>query len=790
MIRRDIIWHITDIHANHTKGSPGTDVKNPNLPRDLRSAHLKEIFDALESKKALIQKLQLSPDWLAIGGDLGTTNQSEELDEALGFVRMVAELFSLPENRVVLTVGNHDVVRGDAGNVPALDKADSLGFLSPRSDVGHFANDSGLAIIPVDTAGLNAIPVVESTWKRRAAKALGIPGADDFYRAGSITDTSLQNLRDVCKAVREKTPGFGFPILLCHHPVSRPPQYAGEVDEQDATVLAPKLRKQLLDAGVGVVLQGHKHSMVAHAEELYVNNNLHGEICYVTGASLYRDESAYIHCIDLQRSDIDNCAILSGFGLDARNLRDEPRQNIQIYTRLVGHGNRRYGKGVRKDLVIEKDGVSTVRYYYYDHPNLGTGAVPIEFRAHDGLFVSQPVSDLIGYSSDKRPKFKTEVVAGGIGNPSASMAAELAKNCGRYSLFARAKAIGAHACSKQESILLHGKAGESDQWEFTEWYCHTSSERFCCTISFPVEGFLPSRDEVVVYGTAGIPKQRPRGPHDVPDELFEVLTYETLICEKERRIEVRMKYPLAGNTYFVFWKLKSEAIPGENDSCIRLIEEYASHVKRPRVYTWKEALATTANDQMGPSDKIKHCVCVAAQGLQRMYPGVKNWDGYELTFLMPTETLGQNSKDGSRVRIVSAIGPEGSLDWGRWESELRYGTGIAGYAIRNSTRVGWTLHGRDKSEMELLIDHTNDGGKKYQSLFVAPGVVDGNESPIGSVGTFMLASYGEDETIPVSSTASQLAMSGKIWSFVNGYFAESKMGAKVKAPGVEMEEEG
>jgi len=241
------ILHLSDIHLGEsdTNGHKGhywnSEATELLLPEHDRRGLLGSLLRDLKQRK-------LSPDIVVVTGDLLDRGSSEGVPMAVAFLRGLCEKLKLPNSRVVLIPGNHDIVRAPERNLwySNFDKicidfyGNVPGNFGPETPpYQRVVRCSFLRELGIDIVGFNSCESLDWT----AGQEHGSIGTAQRDRAEELMEPS--------------SGGEVIRIAAMHHHLTVP---AGIV-RNDYSVMddAPLILQWLAQAHFHVVLHGHQH---------------------------------------------------------------------------------------------------------------------------------------------------------------------------------------------------------------------------------------------------------------------------------------------------------------------------------------------------------------------------------------------------------------------------------------------------------------------------------------------------------------------------------------------------
>mgnify|MGYP001225182750 CR=1 FL=1 len=245
---------ISDLHIGAKAISQ--DLDNP------RSA----IPDFLEQFGDFVDKFKLAADALLVPGDLTSEAEPEQFRKANGAIREVASKLQIPDSRIAIIPGNHDVdwkvlkLRQNGRQrrknpAPQIDPLRLKQRYDPLllMDLFPKSNDSGFS-------GSLTTPPYVGHWTLGSLSVFGLNTAyhdgPEQCHFGQVDDTQISALR---KMHASSAPSDLRILLLHHHPVQYRDPIQGAPDFSHLQN-AESLHKLAAEIDIDVIVHGHKHS--------------------------------------------------------------------------------------------------------------------------------------------------------------------------------------------------------------------------------------------------------------------------------------------------------------------------------------------------------------------------------------------------------------------------------------------------------------------------------------------------------------------------------------------------
>jgi hypothetical protein len=803
-MHRHVIWHLTDIHFN--KESPGPDIEaRRSAPRLITgpSQHLDRWLETIESAKDHLRSLKLCPDWILCSGDLASRDQGIEIDSSIDFLANLRGKFGLPNRRVVVVPGNHDVNLDEGLLAGHLAKIEAAEFASPQAPPTPEEATAGILPVPINTAALIGRSLLDGldpailaphlksgglTLARKVLTSLPIAYPDLLrHRAGLVEPRAMSRLLSVVGKLRKDLaahPGLPFPVVVCHHPVVSPPCERADADPEDTTVLMSLFKHSLLKQGVQLVLQGHVHEAVAQAERLLGDKTGRQEaLVALTGPPLWGAPSRFV-CIEVVRSDNGDVRYITArlWSPDSFASRDDLTQIWFRKTLLSPTAEA--CRLVRKVLRLEGAGFSRVDYYYHNlGPAVAQEGINLDLRPFGGAFTGPPVPEDIGERADKGgPELRFEgLEPDDCGNINAMLQLRDAKDA--TSVVVRVTAQGVHALYQEEAALMRGIGHERWRWELTDFTCGVPTRLLDLIVRFPSEAAVPHQE----FHLAAFER-------DVPDPLraWRDKSLKHLRCLDEKvlaiwptghRVTVQVPQPLPDLVYCLAWELPLH--PRKPAAGDRAFSKLLRDKLLPaRVDPWAIAWGTywdpkkRGSGQRGvrrePWRAFQRLILPIVKVLLDEVPelaGIAQKDRLEISLSLPDAAWGDKPIHPSTVQTIAAIGPRGCEEWARWRHAFRYGVGVVGRCLRTSRTCLWPDPSGERGGANSGFIELRDNGKLQTWLCCLPGVpTDGSKAAcVVSIGGYAQSRAPE----ALQDFVRLKAIASRMWAAVNRALARS-----------------
>lgn len=248
----------SDLHCHPKGAKPSASFLTSDGDR-LPSAH-----HPLASLLELIKRESISADVLAVPGDLTDKMSEQGLHSAFSMVGEIAAALGVNQQRVCITLGNHDVDSRKALTADPFHTVQALNADFPHRSVDcqkSFWQDGFYAI---EENGYRIV-IINSVSKHFD---------ETLARRGSIEESQLTGLRTYLEQAGPKEIQVG---VVHHHPIAHENVGLGA----DDLMVGGSLLLELLDAsGFYLVIHGHKH----HPRLKYSGNGAAGLTVFAAGS--------------------------------------------------------------------------------------------------------------------------------------------------------------------------------------------------------------------------------------------------------------------------------------------------------------------------------------------------------------------------------------------------------------------------------------------------------------------------------------------------------------------------
>ncbi len=247
---------LSDIHLGTL-----SDIPEFTVPERISPEFIEREASAI---KAALDRKGLKSNMILVPGDLTSQGTPLEFSECNCFVKRVSEILNIPQSRVIITYGNHDV----DWRVGAIESEDgvkrdlyrSLGALSsslffPSSGATHVGVEVGSGIYTFED--LSVIVLNSGRFCYPASK-----DSKHEYHHGRIGEAQLAWLRTIS---RNQIPYDRPCILMIHHHLINL-KYPTTVADISTLEEGPEIMSEVGRLGVDLVLHGHRHHPILFAE--------------------------------------------------------------------------------------------------------------------------------------------------------------------------------------------------------------------------------------------------------------------------------------------------------------------------------------------------------------------------------------------------------------------------------------------------------------------------------------------------------------------------------------------
>jgi len=326
-----LLLHLTDLHLGPRGGDTTTaDAKVRVIPKHELETRLTAARETLRQIAERMAGKRFSA--VAISGDITVGNTLEGFDALRTFLDDLKPVLPDDHRAIIVVPGNHDVdwkkqpstneryanfkraVRdGLRATTPFLEGPDDLGSAAWASGkTAHYWVDSaeGWAVLPLNSSnycGSNAVleGVTDSELDAFAAKAALLPKAKEVLAAlerlrrfdiARISPDQFEAFRGLVRAALADLGGLadgtgshlGRPPLLVgvtHHHLL-PVSDDEEIKPFESFTNLGKVRDELRDSGIGLLLHGHKHKLAAYWDRQDVVGQPRRDLLVLSGASI------------------------------------------------------------------------------------------------------------------------------------------------------------------------------------------------------------------------------------------------------------------------------------------------------------------------------------------------------------------------------------------------------------------------------------------------------------------------------------------------------------------------
>ncbi|MFO0573431.1 MAG: metallophosphoesterase [Polyangia bacterium] len=246
MAASTIILHLSDLHFS---GQGGHYWNSPEECQELKlGIPIHDRRGLLGSLALDLERLEVKPDLIVVSGDLLDKASSSGVQLAQQFLNSLLERLELPQERLILVPGNHDVIRN-------IDKKDKYSLfeqiwnevVGPRHGQydgncppHQMARQYKIEELDLEIVGFNSCEAL-----------------DEGQEHGSIG----QAQRDYVERALRATKHLGlFRVAVMHHHLEKPAGVEGRKRADYSEIFdASLVREWMLDMGFRLLLHGHQH---------------------------------------------------------------------------------------------------------------------------------------------------------------------------------------------------------------------------------------------------------------------------------------------------------------------------------------------------------------------------------------------------------------------------------------------------------------------------------------------------------------------------------------------------
>lgn len=752
---REVVWVFSDVHATEDQRSRRAE-RRTDLPSDINTAAapLEAWAHRLATAQRQLVEAELRPDWIYCAGDLATHNQASEIPKSLAFLRKIADNFGVPTQRVVVVPGNHDVEFASANAGKGTDLFYKLvtdaEFTHPRTENISRYSEKGSVPYAVDTTALIGRTRLAAEIKSKLPwwvrfvlpKIEGKIEESLRIEAALILPQDFEvRLASFVRACREQLHDNFFPIAVSHHPLSQPPGKTADTSTDDLTIHSPLLKQRLIEDGVSIIIQGHRHDSVIHTERIVSSTSLSSTpLVVISMPSLgYQDQFLLLEILHTPGFGAHQVV---GYFVGPEDYHSPRRPRPDLFETLVQAGRGRC-REIRRVLYIDKTGRSRIDHYFFEVAGSAKFSIPLTLSTHGGAFVAEPGHKVLSYYGNATPisRIEGEKLVPGVESANIALILEGASHLEKPTAWLRVQAVRCHATSEQEAVLMRPGAAKFEATAFT---IPLATDHYELVIRFPDESLVPKSEQDFHVFAAAPESFKDIGPAewaslDAPGHIRHLVSVEGArisIATEAKRVFIGIRKPLPGLTYVVRWKLPSVE-PRSSDVeffGVATNLKLTDLLRGPALYSWREVGAASGKlDQLkgrgsldGVSGIVQRSIAVLALRLRELdgFGELADQDALEVALLGGPYNYGisheQHRRKPAWVRVLGAVVPDETKGWRRYSKKFGYGIGLAGLAFRTGLMFTYDSRYRPPGCAPNVYCDSADGNRAHQYLVCVP----------------------------------------------------------------------